>query len=208
MRKSLLVVLMALSAFAMAGNCTYPDDIAADGSVCGGRAASVRPSGYEPPPENAASTNSDFIQSENMGFGAVMNVVKMGVNTYPDDVEFNCNGDLNIAFNAGRYTSSVETSEVPNNWYEITLIAHNHYLGDMKHDVNSDGSDIKNVKYHFDDNDTGYLTIGQSDHALEFSTLRVDYVNGKAISASFKSSYDKDFNYQCKRINVENPWKA
>lgn len=45
---------MALSASAVAGNCTYPDDIAADGSICGGRAASVRPGGYEPPPEYPA----------------------------------------------------------------------------------------------------------------------------------------------------------
>ncbi|MDK4745993.1 hypothetical protein QOY93_11555 [Leclercia adecarboxylata] len=54
MKKALFVSLMALSASALAGNCTYPDDIAADGSVCGGRAASVRPGGYEPPPEYAA----------------------------------------------------------------------------------------------------------------------------------------------------------
>lgn len=28
------------------GHCEYPTDIAADGSICGGRAASVRPGGY------------------------------------------------------------------------------------------------------------------------------------------------------------------
>lgn len=37
-----------LSTAAMAGICDYPDDIARDGSRCGGRAASVRPGGRNP----------------------------------------------------------------------------------------------------------------------------------------------------------------
>lgn len=58
MKKILLAVLMALSASAVAGNCTYPDDIAADGSICGGRAASVRPGGEVPPPEYAPHSST------------------------------------------------------------------------------------------------------------------------------------------------------
>lgn len=47
---------MAASASAVAGNCTYPDDIAADGSICGGRAASVRAGGEVPPPEYGSAS--------------------------------------------------------------------------------------------------------------------------------------------------------
>lgn len=55
MKKLILAVLLAsVSASVFAGNCTYPDDIAADGSICGGRAASVRPGGEVPPPEYSA----------------------------------------------------------------------------------------------------------------------------------------------------------
>ncbi|EPT9873078.1 hypothetical protein ACVTW2_000663 [Escherichia coli] len=51
MKKILLSILMAASFSAVAGNCTYPDDVAADGSICGARAASVRAGGETPPPE-------------------------------------------------------------------------------------------------------------------------------------------------------------
>lgn len=51
MNKILLAALLVASFSAVAGNCTYPDDIASDGSICGGRAASVRAGGEVPPPE-------------------------------------------------------------------------------------------------------------------------------------------------------------
>lgn len=54
MKKVLLTILVATSFSAVAGNCTYPDDIAADGSVCGARAASVRAGGEVPAPEYSA----------------------------------------------------------------------------------------------------------------------------------------------------------
>jgi hypothetical protein len=47
--KSLKLVLLALMAFASIGQaiaaCDYPSDRAADGSRCGGRAASEKPGG-------------------------------------------------------------------------------------------------------------------------------------------------------------------
>lgn len=50
--KSLILSILCVASFsAVAGHCNYPDDIASDGSVCGGRAASVRAGGYTPPPE-------------------------------------------------------------------------------------------------------------------------------------------------------------
>ncbi|MCS2163701.1 hypothetical protein MUU47_21755 [Scandinavium sp. H11S7] len=51
MKKILFALLMVLTTSAFAGHCDYPDQLASDGSICGGRAASVRPGGYEPPPE-------------------------------------------------------------------------------------------------------------------------------------------------------------
>jgi hypothetical protein len=49
MRKVISVAVLAASLFvsaqAMAGNCTNPDDRAADGSRCGDRASTVRPGG-------------------------------------------------------------------------------------------------------------------------------------------------------------------
>lgn len=39
------VALATVAQSAMA-TCTYPDDIASDGSRCGGRASTVRPGGY------------------------------------------------------------------------------------------------------------------------------------------------------------------
>ncbi len=42
----LFTTLVSLAASAaQAGNCTYPTDIAADGSRCGDRASTVRPGG-------------------------------------------------------------------------------------------------------------------------------------------------------------------
>lgn len=43
---------------AHAGRCNYPDDLDARGRRCGGRAASVRPGGYEPPPRSSDMTSS------------------------------------------------------------------------------------------------------------------------------------------------------
>ncbi|GEM_PF-1710274 len=210
MKKVLLAVLMAVSFGAVAGNCNYPDDIAADGSICGGRAASVRPGGEVPPPEDLpvmndlTSVNSDTIVTTNNGYTNV-NSVQMGVNTYPDNVEFKCNGDLNINLNAGRYSSSVETSEVPENWYGVSLVAHNHYLGEMSHTIAPNGNDDFKFTVAVDSAGNGFITIGNFPRVWEYSTLKVIYVNGKAVSASLKGD---DFNYQCKRIDVENPWKA
>jgi hypothetical protein len=53
-------LLISISPSAQAGRCNYPDDLDARGHRCGGRAASVRPGGYEPPPEYSTppSTNS------------------------------------------------------------------------------------------------------------------------------------------------------
>lgn len=202
MRKSLLVVLMALSASAVAGHCTYSDQIAADGSICGARAASVRPGGEVPPPEYAQPILTDRLVPN--GYGD--NTLVAGDNTYPDNIEFACNGDLNINFYAGRYVSSVEKSEVPENWYSVGLVAHNHDLGEQNHVIYANGIDAQKVSYNFDANDTGYLTIADFSHVWEFATLKVNYVKGKAISASLKGS--GDFDYQCKRVNVENPWKS
>lgn len=210
MNKTLLVVLMALSASAVAGNCTYPDDIAADGSICGGRAASVRPGGEVPPPESAPlAVDNDLIPISTdklipTGYGD--NTLVAGDNTYPDVVEFACNGDLNLTLNAGRYSSSVEKSEVPENWYSVGLVANNHNLGEQNHTIYPNGYDAQKVSYNFDADDTGYLTIAGFPHVWEFATLKVNYVKGKAVSASLVGN--NDFNYQCKRINVENPWKA
>ncbi|WP_231600444.1 MULTISPECIES: hypothetical protein [Leclercia] len=211
MKKILFAVLMTASFCAMAGNCDYPDEHAADGSICGARAASVRAGGYTPPPEysvlsvdnDLTPVNTDKLIPNQIGGDSHL---VAGENTYPDNVEFKCNGDLNISFNAGRYSSSIEKSEVPENWYSVELVAHNHYLGNMEHSIFPNNTDAFPVNYHFDHNDTGYLTISNFPHVWEFATLKVNYVNGKAVSASLKGT--GDFNYQCKRINVENPWKA
>lgn len=45
MKNIFTIILFIISSHLYAGNCNYPDDIAADGSRCGGRAASVRPGG-------------------------------------------------------------------------------------------------------------------------------------------------------------------
>jgi len=51
-RKNLVFLLIISNLFfsmkAFAGNCDYPDDRAKDGSLCGDRAASVRPGGRNP----------------------------------------------------------------------------------------------------------------------------------------------------------------
>jgi len=194
----------------MAGSCTYPDDIAADGSICGGRAASVRQGGKVPPPEHTAlPVNNDLTPTRTdkiipTGYGD--NILVAGDYIYPDNVEFACNGDLNLTFNAGRYSSSVEKSEVPENWYSVGLVAHNHNLGEQNHIIYPNGVDAQKVSYNFNNDDTGYLTIDSFPHVWNFATLEVNYLKGKAVSASLVG--DNDFNYQCKRINVENPWKA
>lgn len=49
MKKTIIAIASALTLAAIAqsalATCNYPDDIASDGSRCGGRAASVRPGG-------------------------------------------------------------------------------------------------------------------------------------------------------------------
>lgn len=45
MRKAMMVLVIALLAGQAMAACDYPDDTAADGSRCGGRAASERPGG-------------------------------------------------------------------------------------------------------------------------------------------------------------------
>jgi uncharacterized protein YgiM (DUF1202 family) len=68
-----LVMLLSLTwaiAPAHAGRCNYPDDLDASGHRCGGRASSVRPGGYEPPPESSSSPSSSGLRS-NEGQNAV-----------------------------------------------------------------------------------------------------------------------------------------
>ena len=48
---SVIVAGVALPAYA--GRCNYPDDLDSAGRRCGGRAASERPGGYEPPPRQS-----------------------------------------------------------------------------------------------------------------------------------------------------------
>ncbi|MCK7151381.1 hypothetical protein L8O47_10725 [Enterobacter roggenkampii] len=205
MRKCVLVVLMALSASAVAGNCDSYYGTAADGSSCGLRShdSRVAPDSAASPVDNDLTPiATDRLIPTSTGDS----VLEAGENTYPDDVEFACNGDLNLTFNAGRYVSSVEKSEVPENWYSVGLVAHNHNLGEQNHIIYPNGADAQKVTYNFDANDTGYLTIADFPHVWEFATLKVNYVKGKAVSASLVGN--GDFNYQCKRINVDNPWKA
>lgn len=45
MKKVMVVLVMALLAGQAMAGCDYPDDIAADGTRCGGRASSERPGG-------------------------------------------------------------------------------------------------------------------------------------------------------------------
>jgi hypothetical protein len=45
MKKIFLVLMLSLMAGQAMAACDYPDDIAADGTRCGGRAASERPGG-------------------------------------------------------------------------------------------------------------------------------------------------------------------
>lgn len=53
--KKLIITLAVMASFgAQANRCDYPDQVAKDGSLCGARAASVRPGGYTPPPEYSA----------------------------------------------------------------------------------------------------------------------------------------------------------
>lgn len=53
--KKLIIALAVLASFgAQANRCDYPDQVAKDGSLCGARAASMRPGGYTPPPEYSA----------------------------------------------------------------------------------------------------------------------------------------------------------
>ena len=42
---SFLILATIMMAAAQAGNCTYPTDTASDGSSCGDRASTIRPSG-------------------------------------------------------------------------------------------------------------------------------------------------------------------
>jgi hypothetical protein len=53
------IVSAPLTQTASAGRCNYPDDLDARGHRCGGRAASVRPGGYEPPPEYSTPPSSN-----------------------------------------------------------------------------------------------------------------------------------------------------
>ncbi|VGP76165.1 hypothetical protein SB5531_01239 [Klebsiella variicola] len=57
--KKLIIALAVMASFgAQANRCDYPDQIAKDGSLCGARAASVRPGGYTPPSEYSAPVQS------------------------------------------------------------------------------------------------------------------------------------------------------
>ncbi|MCU3985014.1 hypothetical protein [Enterobacter mori] len=50
--KRLIIALPVIVSFGVHANrCDYPDQLAKDGSLCGARAASIRPGGYTPPPE-------------------------------------------------------------------------------------------------------------------------------------------------------------
>jgi hypothetical protein len=42
---SFFILATIMVGAAQAGNCTYPDDRASDGSRCGGRASTIRPGG-------------------------------------------------------------------------------------------------------------------------------------------------------------------
>jgi len=45
MKYLLALAFITLSSASFAGNCTFPSDRASDGSICGDRAATVRPGG-------------------------------------------------------------------------------------------------------------------------------------------------------------------
>ncbi|HBQ5991066.1 hypothetical protein [Klebsiella pneumoniae] len=63
--KKLIIALAVMASFgAQANRCDYPDQIAKDGSLCGARAASVRPGGYTPPPEYSAPVQQQERQIE------------------------------------------------------------------------------------------------------------------------------------------------
>lgn len=59
---SIAVAGMALPAHA--GRCNYPDDLDSAGRRCGGRAASERPGGYEPPPRQSYPDSAPSRRSE------------------------------------------------------------------------------------------------------------------------------------------------
>jgi hypothetical protein len=52
------IVSAPLTQTASAGRCNYPDDLDSRGHRCGGRAASERPGGYEPPPQSNSTERS------------------------------------------------------------------------------------------------------------------------------------------------------
>ncbi|EIX9112893.1 hypothetical protein [Klebsiella pneumoniae] len=170
--KKLIIALAIMASFgAQANRCDYPDQIAKDGSLCGARAASVRPGGYTPPPEYSALVQT--AQPLYVGRDKVSDYDDMGLrsisrgdNTYPADFEFRCNGDMNVSFAGGRYISSVEQSEVPDEWYDVSLVAHNHYLDDTPHQIFRNGEDAnismnKVVNAH----GNGVVTVGEFSHA-------------------------------------------
>jgi hypothetical protein len=70
MQKALLVKSLLISsiiALPVSARCDYPDDLDSIGRRCGGRAASVRPGGYEPPPRETtpSSRNDTYEDSRN-----------------------------------------------------------------------------------------------------------------------------------------------
>jgi len=58
-----LTSAIAIVPSAAAGRCNYPDDLDAAGHRCGGRAASERPGGYEPPAQNPQSSSPERLQN-------------------------------------------------------------------------------------------------------------------------------------------------
>ncbi|MGE5877631.1 hypothetical protein [Klebsiella variicola] len=210
--KKLIIALAVMASFGVQANrCDYPDQIAKDGSLCGARAASVRPGGYTPPPEYSAPVQASqplYMSHDKLipfnDQGAMQ--IEQGENTYPVIFEFKCNGDMNINFAGGRYFSSVEDSEVPQEWYDVSLVAHNHYLGDQVHTIAPNGNDnLTSMKEAIDANGNGVITLGVFPHVWSFANLTITFKHHKAVSASFIGD---DLNYQCKRIEVSNPWKA
>jgi hypothetical protein len=71
MQKALFAVFLLLSSaitLPVSARCDYPDDLDSIGRRCGGRAASVRPGGYEPPPrETTPSSGNNTYQDSRRG---------------------------------------------------------------------------------------------------------------------------------------------
>jgi hypothetical protein len=68
MQRALLAMFLLISstiALPVSARCDYPDDLDSIGRRCGGRAASVRPGGYEPPPRETtpSSRNNTYEDS-------------------------------------------------------------------------------------------------------------------------------------------------